>query len=467
MSKPTPLSGFPEFLPSHRIVEQEVIDRLRTVFELHGFAGIETRAAEPMAELLRKGEIDKEVYVVRRLHAEPGSGADGVSGDTLGLHYDLTVPFARYVLENAGKLDFPFRRYQIQKVWRGERPQEGRYREFTQADIDIVGAGELAFHYDVEVATVMVTALSKLSAELEIPPMRLQINNRKLLEGFYLGLGAPDPHAVMRVVDKLDKVPADVIATMLQTDAGLDAEQAATCLALAGISTTDTSFVAQVRALGVAHDLLDTGLAELAAVMNALADLAAPNVGVTADLRIARGLDYYTGTVFETRMAGFEHLGSICSGGRYDALADDGRNVYPGVGISLGVSRMLVPLLSRGLLGASRSVPSAVLVAVVSDESRAVSENVARALRAPWYCDRGGAGRHQVRQADPLRRAARHPVRLVPAGRGRCSRRRGAGAPGPRHPQRRPGTGRPGLLVTTGRRPASHGHRTPVAPHSG
>ncbi|HEY8789771.1 MAG TPA: histidine--tRNA ligase [Actinopolymorphaceae bacterium] len=381
MSKPTPLSGFPEFLPSQRIVEQEVIDRLRTVFELHGFAGIETRAAEPMAELLRKGEIDKEVYVVRRLHGEPGSDADGVSGDTLGLHYDLTVPFARYVLENSGKLDFPFRRYQIQKAWRGERPQEGRFREFTQADIDIVGAGELAFHYDVEVATVMVTALSKL-LELQIPPMRLQVNNRKLLEGFYLGLGAADPHAVMRVVDKLDKVPAAVIATMLQTDVGLDAEQAASCLALAAISTTDASFVAQVRALGVAHELLDTGLAELAAVMTALADLDAPNVSVTADLRIARGLDYYTGTVFETQMSGFEHLGSICSGGRYDALADDGRNVYPGVGISLGVSRILVPLLSRGLLGASRSVPSAVLVAVVSDETRAVSETVARALRS-------------------------------------------------------------------------------------
>jgi histidyl-tRNA synthetase len=377
MSKPTPLSGFPEFLPSQRIVEQEVIDRLRTVFELHGFAGIETRAAEPMTELLRKGEIDKEVYVVRRLHAEPGA-TDDVSSDSLGLHYDLTVPFARYVLENSGKLDFPFRRYQIQKAWRGERPQEGRFREFTQADIDIVGAGELAFHYDVEVATVMVTALSTLP----VPALRMQINNRKLLEGFYLGLGASDPHAVMRVVDKLDKVPAAVIATMLQTDAGLDADQAATCLALAGIRSADAGFVEQVRALGVQHELLDTGLAELATVMTALADLDAPNVTVTADLRIARGLDYYTGTVFETQMTGFEHLGSICSGGRYDALADDGRNVYPGVGISLGVSRILVPLLTRGLLEASRSVPSAVLVAVVNDETRAVSEGVARALRS-------------------------------------------------------------------------------------
>jgi histidyl-tRNA synthetase len=377
MSKPTPLSGFPEFLPSQRIVEQEIIDRLRRVFELHGFAGIETRAAEPMAELLRKGEIDKEVYVVRRLHAEPGAN-DDVTADTLGLHYDLTVPFARYVLENSGKIDFPFRRYQIQKAWRGERPQEGRFREFTQADIDIVGAGELAFHYDVEVATVMVTALSTLP----VPPLRLQVNNRKLLEGFYLGLGAADPHAVMRVVDKLDKVPAPVIATMLQTDAGLDAAQAATCLALAAISTPDASFVAKVRALGVEHDLLDTGLAELAAVMTALAELDAPNVSVTADLRIARGLDYYTGTVFETQMAGFEHVGSICSGGRYDALADDGRNVYPGVGISLGLSRILVPLLSRGLIEASRSVPSAVLVAVVTDDTRSVSEAIARSLRS-------------------------------------------------------------------------------------
>ena len=206
MSKPTPLSGFPEFLPAQRIVEQQVIDSLRSVFELHGFANIETRAAEPMSELLRKGEIDKEVYVVRRLHAEPdGSGdAGSVPADALGLHYDLTVPFARYVLENAGKLDFPFRRYQIQKAWRGERPQEGRFREFTQADIDIVGAGELPFHYDVEVATVMATALSALP----VPRLRMQVNNRKLLEGFYLGLGVAEPQAVMRVVDKLDKVPA-------------------------------------------------------------------------------------------------------------------------------------------------------------------------------------------------------------------------------------------------------------------
>ena len=159
MSKPTPLSGFPELLPAQRYVEQQVIERLARTFELHGFANVETRAVEPLDQLLRKGETSKEIYVLRRLHAEDDE-AD--SGSSLGLHFDLTVPFARYVLENAGKLDFPFRRYQIQKVWRGERPQEGRFREFVQADIDVIGRDTLAFHHDVEVARVMLDALGRL-----------------------------------------------------------------------------------------------------------------------------------------------------------------------------------------------------------------------------------------------------------------------------------------------------------------
>jgi histidyl-tRNA synthetase len=371
-AKPTPLSGFPEFLPTQRIVELHVIETVRQTFELHGFASIETRAAEPLDQLLRKGEIDKEVYLLRRLHAAD----DDTSA--LGLHYDLTVPFARYVLENAGKLEFPFRRYQIQKAWRGERPQEGRFREFTQADIDVVGRGVLPFHHDVEIARVMAEALSRLP----VPPLRLQINNRKLIEGFYRGVGARDPGAVMRVIDKLDKVPVDVIAKMLADDAGLSDAQIAQCVALADIRTPDTSFAARVRALGVEHELLDQGLAELQAVVAGSASAANDRFTVEVDLRIARGLDYYTGTVFETRMAGFEGIGSICSGGRYDSLASDGRVTYPGVGISLGISRMLVPLLARGWLTASRSVPSAVLVALPSDDDRARSDAIAQMLRA-------------------------------------------------------------------------------------
>jgi histidyl-tRNA synthetase len=369
-----PLSGFPELLPAQRFVELSVLETLRRTFELHGFAPVETRAAEPMDQLLRKGEIDKEVYVLRRLHADADSGDSG-----LGLHFDLTVPFARYVLEHAGKLEFPFRRYQIQKVWRGERPQEGRYREFTQADIDVVARDVLPFHHDVEVARVMAEALAALSF---LPPLRLQVNNRKLIEGFYLGVGAGDPAAVMRVIDKIDKVPADALRTMLASEAGLDDAQADKCLALAQIRTPDVSFVDQVRALGVTHELLDAGLAELAAVVQGCAALSSERVTVYADLSIARGLDYYTGTVFETRMSGSESLGSICSGGRYDSLATDGKTTYPGVGISLGVTRMLIPLFNSGRLTASRSVPSVVLVALVSEESRLDSDAIAQALRA-------------------------------------------------------------------------------------
>jgi histidyl-tRNA synthetase len=365
------LSGFPEFLPAERNAELIVLDHLRRVFELHGFASVETRAAEPMDQLLRKGEIDKEVYVLRRLQAGEGDSDSG-----LGLHFDLTVPFARYVLENAGKLEFPFRRYQIQRVWRGERPQEGRFREFTQADIDIVAKDELPFHFDVEIAQVMAEAMSGLP----VPALTLQINNRKVLEGFYLGLGVADPAAVMRIVDKLDKLPGDKVLELLGTDGGLTTDQAEKCLALAQINAPDSSFVEQVRALGVEHELLDTGLAELAEVIDSVTS--SGSVTVVADLRIARGLDYYTGTVFETQMAGFEHLGSICSGGRYDQLASDGKNTYPGVGISLGVSRLLVPLITKAGLVADRSVPSTVLVALIDEESRALSTDTAQKLRA-------------------------------------------------------------------------------------
>ena len=374
MSKPRPLSGFPEFLPAERVVEAEVVATLARTFELHGFAGIETRSVEPLDQLLRKGDTSKEVYVLRRLQ-----DADAGSDSGVGLHFDLTVPFARYVLEHAGKLEFPFRRFQIQKAWRGERPQEGRFREFTQADIDIIGRDELPFHHDIEVARVMLDALGRLEF---LPGLRLQVNNRKLIQGFYAGIGASDIDEVMRRVDKLDKLEPAPVRTLLVDEAGLTGEQADLCLALAGIRATDDSFVERVRALGVEHDLLTEGLDELAALMRVCAGLVTDRVRIEADLSIARGLDYYTGTVFETRLDGFESLGSICSGGRYDALASDGRTTYPGVGISLGVSRLLVPLVQRGLVGGSRSVPSAVLVALVDEESRGDSDTIASALRA-------------------------------------------------------------------------------------
>ena len=369
-SRPASLSGFPEWLPAERIVEQHFLDTIQRVFELHGFASVETRAVEPLATLTRQGEIDKEVYVLRRLHAADDEAAG------LGLHFDLTVPFARYVVEHSGRLDFPFRRYQIQKVWRGERPQDGRYREFTQADIDIVDRDTLAFHHEVEIPLVVADALRALP----IPPVRIQVNNRKLVEGFARGVGAADPAAVLRALDKLDKAGPEVVRGLLQTEAALSPAAAAQCLALAEISAADASFADRVRALGVDDPLLDEGLAELVRVVEAAAEHA-PGL-VVADLRIARGLDYYTGTVYETQLLGHEDLGSICSGGRYDALASDGRATYPGVGISIGVSRLLGRVLGRGLVTASRSVPTCVLVAVADEGARRAADRVATTLRA-------------------------------------------------------------------------------------
>ncbi|HEV6954705.1 MAG TPA: histidine--tRNA ligase [Promicromonospora sp.] len=379
MAKPTPLSGFPEWLPDGRIVEQHVLDTLRHTFELHGFAGIETRAVEPLDQLLRKGETSKEVYLLSRLQEEPGQGSD----KQLGLHFDLTVPFARYVLENSGRIAFPFRRYQIQKVWRGERPQEGRFREFVQADIDIVGAGELPYHFEVEAPLVMAEALGALR-EIGLPPVRILVNNRKVAEGFYRGIGLEDVEGVLRQIDKLDKIGPEKVSELLVTECGATEDQAKACLALAAISGSDVGVVAEVRALAESHgavtELLETGLTELGALVEAAARRA-PGV-VVADLKIARGLDYYTGSVYETVLVGHEQLGSVCSGGRYDTLASDGKNTYPGVGLSIGVSRLVSRLLSAGLAEATRSVPSAVLVAVVSEERRAASDAVASALRA-------------------------------------------------------------------------------------
>jgi histidyl-tRNA synthetase len=370
--KITPLSGFPEWLPPQRMVEMRVIDHVRRTFELYGFAPLETRAVEPLDQLQSKGETSKEVYLLSRLQADPDDASDAA----LGLHFDLTVPFARFVVENAGRLQFPFRRYQIQKVWRGERPQQGRYREFTQADIDVVDRDRLGAYHEVEIPLVIGDALGGLP----IPPVTIQVNNRKLCEGFYLGLGIADPQAALRAIDKLDKIGPTAVAELLATTAGASDAQAKACLALAEIEAPDASFVDAVRALGVTHPLLDEGLAELAAVVEAAREHA-PGL-LVAQLKIARGLDYYTGTVYETVMRGYEKQGSVCSGGRYDNLASAGTDRYPGVGISIGITRLLGLLFGAGALGATRDVPTCVLVALPDEESRAACRRIGAALRS-------------------------------------------------------------------------------------
>lgn len=369
MARHFSLSGFPEWLPEQRLVEQHVLETLQRTFEMHGFSGIETRAVEPVSQLLSKGETSKEIYLLSRLQADQAT-----DDAELGLHFDLTVPLARYVVENAGRLMFPFKRYQIQKVWRGERPQDGRFREFVQADVDVVGQDTLSQHHDMELPLVMVDALSKLP----IPRVIVRASNRKVAQGFYEAIGITDIEGALRAIDKLDKIGEKAVAELLVAD-GATEEQAAQALALAGITGTDASIADRVLALGARSELLETGLNELVTLVEGANELMPGSI--VADLKIARGLDYYTGTVYESTMVGHEDLGSVCSGGRYDSLATDGKKTYPGVGLSIGVSRVLARVLGQPLVEPSRKVPTAVLVAVLDEEKRRVSDRVAMALR--------------------------------------------------------------------------------------
>lgn len=370
MARHFSLSGFPEWLPEQRLVEQHVLSTLQQTFELHGFSGIETRAVEPVSQLLSKGETSKEIYLLSRLQAEAGS-----DDAELGLHFDLTVPLARYVVENAGRLMFPFKRYQIQKVWRGERPQDGRFREFVQADVDVVGQDTLSQHHDMELPLVMVDALSKLP----IPAVVVRASNRKVAQGFYEAIGLTDVEGALRAIDKLDKIGEKAVSEILVAE-GATTEQARQALALAQIQGADASVADRVLALGARSELLDEGLHELVSLIEGAGELM-PGA-IMADLKIARGLDYYTGTVYESTMIGHEDLGSVCSGGRYDSLATDGKKTYPGVGLSIGVSRVLARVLGTPLVETSRKVPTAVLVAVMDEEHRRASDVAAMKLRA-------------------------------------------------------------------------------------
>jgi len=366
MAKRKKLSGFPEWSPEEKLIEQYFIDKIRSIFELYGFSPLELRSVEPLDVLLSKGD-DKEIYLLNRLHSNKAA--------EFGLHFDMTVPFARYVEQNRGQLIFPFKRYQIQKAWRGERPQEGRYREFYQADIDIVAENELDLSYDAEIARIIL----ELFKELPLPEFRLKINNRKILSGFYQALGIKDTLATLRIVDKLDKIKAEGVYSSLLNEIGLEPKLAQQCLDLATIKTADSSFYEKVKDFGYDNELLNQGLDELKYVMDSLADLDAK---VVADLSIARGLDYYTGTVFESELAGYERLGSVCSGGRYENLVGDDKQKLPGIGISIGLTRILGPLFKEKRLKASRKTPTAVLVALVNEETKAQANATANALRA-------------------------------------------------------------------------------------
>ncbi|MCR5660984.1 MAG: histidine--tRNA ligase [bacterium] len=369
MIKPTPLSGFPEWLPAQRLAELHFIDVIREVYELYGYTSIETAAVERVKTLEAKGEVDKEIYAIGRLRGEPGRWE-------MALHFDLTVPLARYVAMNYGSLNFPFKRYQIQKVWRGERPQEGRFREFYQADIDVIAEETLPLHFDAEMPAMIHEVFQRLGIKAQI-----QINNRKILRGYYasLGLEGETMAGALRETDKLDKIGHDKVKEAL-INIGLTDEAAEKCLALSAIKGTGSDVLAQARELGCANDIFAEGLKELEFIADELKSL--PNGSIAFNLGIVRGLDYYTGSIYETILPDYPSLGSICSGGRYENLASEFINrKLPGVGISIGLSRLISHLFASGAIDLSRQTPTAVLVCWPEPELRASALACAKMLR--------------------------------------------------------------------------------------
>ncbi|QDU96123.1 histidine--tRNA ligase [Lignipirellula cremea] len=361
--KATAISGFPEWLPNMRLVEEQFIDTIRRQYQLYGFTPIETAAVERLEVLLAKGEMQRQIYTV----GKPEEGAERDDDkNALGLHFDLTVPLARYVAQHSEKLMFPFRRYQIQKVWRGERAQRGRYREFYQCDIDIVGRTSLDLIHDAEMPCVINSVFSKLP----VPEFRVRVSNRRILSGLIEGSGlAPSQYeSVLRAVDKsqhagLEKTEAELVKEQV------DASVIPAILELIQAKTMDAA-----RQIFAKANAPVAGLDELDQVLENAVALGMPEHRLEVDFSIARGLDYYTGTIYETFIEGYEQMGSVCSGGRYDDLTSFfTKQKFPGVGVSIGLSRLLAVALEAGTVTADKHTPTQVLV-TAQDRQRFLKE---------------------------------------------------------------------------------------------
>ena len=368
--KPRTLSGFMELLPQKQQQMERFFQVLRETYSLYGFTPLDTPVIESAEVLLAKGggETEKQIYRFEK-------------GDSdLALRFDLTVPLAKYVALNYGQLTFPFRRFQIGKVYRGERAQRGRFREFYQADIDIIGDGQLDILNEAEIPAVIYRTFSTLG----LKRFQIRVNNRKILNGFYAMLGLSEKAGdIMRTVDKLDKIgPEKVKTLLLDEEIGLSAEQADEILTFIAIRGTNTEILEKLAAYQGRAELFDLGYEELKAVVSCLAAFGVPEENFAVDLTIARGLDYYTGTVYETTMLDYPEIGSICSGGRYDNLAEYYTDKkLPGVGISIGATRLFYVLEEQGLLNPNQpTAPADVLVIPMSDDFVKAVE-VATALR--------------------------------------------------------------------------------------
>jgi histidyl-tRNA synthetase len=351
------MPGVLELLPLEQIAFQRMLDTIRRNYERFGFLPVETPVIEFSDVLLTKtgGETERQVYFVQSTGAL--GAADKGDKPELALRFDLTVPLARYVAEHEHDLSFPFRRYQMQRVYRGERAQRGRFREFYQCDIDVIGKDSLSVRYDAEIPAVIYSVFR----ELDIGAFTIHLNNRRLMRGYFENLGVVDAEQqmlVLREVDKLDKRGADYVRDTLTGEAfGLSADVAARILEFVQVRSTsvDDAF-AKLDALGSGSETFEAGRAELKEVLALIRDFGVPESHFVLNLSIARGLDYYTGTVYETTLDDHPQIGSICSGGRYENLAGQyTKSHLPGVGISIGLTRLFWQLRDAGLVGVAQS----------------------------------------------------------------------------------------------------------------
>ncbi len=367
--KPRTLSGFMELLPAPQMQLERMMQILRETYALYGFTPLDTPLLESSEILLAKGggETEKQIYRFQK-------------GDSdLALRFDLTVPLAKYVALHANELSFPFRRYQIGKVYRGERAQRGRFREFYQADIDIIGDSKLDILNEAEIPSIIYTIFRRFG----LKRFTIRVNNRKLLNGFYALLGLSGQAGdIMRTVDKLDKIGAEKVRVILIEDCGVSEEQADEILRFIAIRGTNAEVLDALQAWSGKNEVFDTGLAELTAVAAQLSAFGVPEENFAIDLTIARGLDYYTGTVYETTLDDHREIGSVCSGGRYDDLAayyTDRK--LPGVGISIGLTRLFYVLGEQGMLNdALPTAPADCLLLPMTDDLSA-AVRLATALR--------------------------------------------------------------------------------------
>jgi histidyl-tRNA synthetase len=377
--RPALLRGFDqEYLPHEQLQFNHLVDSIRRNFELFGFLPIETPSAERTEVLTSKGGVEKEIYALKRLAATAEEDEAAAKG---ALRFDLTVPLARYVAMHERELAFPFRRYQIQRVWRGETPQakKGRFREFYQCDIDVINRDKLSYLAEAEIPSV----IHSVFRELAIGEFRIRINNRKVLKGLLQSFHVPDGNAaaILRALDKVEKEDRSTLLRDLQQE-GLSAQAAGHLYDLIAIKKDTKGTLDALAGAGSASELLRSGLDELRNVVSAMTQFGVPDAAFGVDLGVVRGLDYYTGTIYETQLLDHPELGSICSGGRYDDLASHFTDTrLPGVGISIGLTRLFSKLRETGLLQPLARTPAEAIVITMDDRYLSKYLEIATKLR--------------------------------------------------------------------------------------